>query len=191
MCVLTFPSTGWGRALNRIYRRYLLNWGMNEYIRMVRTGREKSLKKHHVLKNSLKIENCGTSLKSPWIFHISPWIFESSLNKTNLCQSKVFSRKGKIESTAVGRFSWWSWKCFLMISVFLAQFIFRYLRYPRNPASLREGIAMSKPYSNFEFERSFRHVILCQITGERSPWKVILVLEKSLISPPKFCMNHD
>ena len=72
-----------------------------------------------------------------------------------------------------------------MISVFLAQFIFRYLRYPRNPASLREGIAMSKPSSNFEFERSFRHVILCQITGERSPSKVILVLEKSLISPPK------
>ena len=79
--------------------------------------------------------------------------------------------------------------CFLVSSMFLAQFIFRYLRYPRNRAFLGEGIAIRKPHTTYEFERSLLHVILCQVTGKRSPWKNYFgpwkVLQNFLIFPPK------
>ena len=56
---------------------------------MVHTGHEKSLKKHHVLEKSLKIEKLmdilEKSLNSP---QKSLIIFESSLNKNNLCLKK-------------------------------------------------------------------------------------------------------
>ena len=66
-----------------------------------------------------------------------------------------------------------------MISVFLAQFIFRYLRYPRNPASLREGIAMSKPYPTLNLKGLFVMSFYVKLQGKE-------VLEKlfwSLKSP--------
>ena len=52
-----------------------------------------------------------------------------------------------------------------------AKTVFSHLKYPRNPAFLGEGVAVSKPPSTCKFERSLLHVILCQITGKRSPWK--------------------
>ena len=38
-------------------------------------------------------------------------------------------------------------------------------------AFLGESIAISKPHSTYEFERSLLQVILCQMRGKRSPWK--------------------
>ena len=52
---------------------------------MVRTGLEKSLKKHHVLEKSLKIEKLWDILEKSLNFpQKSLNIFENSLNKDNL-----------------------------------------------------------------------------------------------------------
>ena len=56
---------------------------------MVRTGFEKSLKKHHVLEESLKIEKLLDILeKSLNFLQKSLNIFESSLNENNLRSKK-------------------------------------------------------------------------------------------------------
>ena len=75
---------------------------------MVRTGLEKSLKKHHVLEESLKIEKLWDILEKSLNFpQKSLNIFESSLNKITFVKKSVL-RKGKNESTAVRKFSWLS-----------------------------------------------------------------------------------
>ena len=52
---------------------------------MVRTGLEKSLKKHHVLEKSLKVEKLWDMLEKSLNFLQKVLnIFESSLNKNNL-----------------------------------------------------------------------------------------------------------
>ena len=56
---------------------------------------------------------------------------------------------------------------------------------PWGPCLPGEGAAISKPHSTYKFERSLLHVILCRITGKKVLEKIILVLEKSLIFPPK------
>ena len=42
---------------------------------------------------------------------------------------------------------------------------------PWEPCLPGEGAAISKPHSTYKFERSLLHVILCRITGKKSPWK--------------------
>ena len=58
---------------------------------MVRMGLEKSMKRYHVLEKSLKVETLWDILEKK----------KPLLKKSVLC-------KGKIESTAVRKFSWWS-----------------------------------------------------------------------------------
>ena len=80
--------------------------------------------------------------------------------------------------------------CFLMFSMFPEWLIFRYLKYPSNRAFLGEGIAIRNLPSTYEFERFLVHAILCQITGKKVLEKIVLLLKKSLIFSPEFCMNH-
>ena len=79
---------------------------------------------------------------------------------------------------------------FLLFSMFPEWLIFRYLKYPSNRAFLGEGVAIRNLPSTYEFERFLVHSILCQITGKKVLEKIVLLLKKSLIFPPKFCMNH-
>ena len=74
---------------------------------MVRTGLEKSLKKHHVLEKSLRIEKLLDILEKSLNFpQKSLNIFESSLSKNNLRLKKKHAlRKGMIESIAIHKFS--------------------------------------------------------------------------------------
>ena len=112
---------------------------------MVRTGLQKSLKIRKLLDIREK------SLNFP---QKSLNVFESSLNKNNLRlkKKKHFLRKGMIESTAIHKFFLGEHeKFFLMISVFLAWFIFRNLTYPFNRSLLEEVIAISEPPSTCAF----------------------------------------
>ena len=61
------------------------------------------------------------ALKGPWISDRSPWILLKApwIKITFVLKNNVL-RRGMIESTALHKFSWWSRKCFLMISVFPA-----------------------------------------------------------------------
>ena len=73
-----------------------------------------------------------------------------------------------------------------MISVFPAWFIFRYLKYPKNCALMKEDIVISEPPSTYTHFKSLNFMLL----GKEVVEKMILVLEKSLIFSQKFCMNH-
>ena len=126
------------------------------------------------LEKSLKIETLHMGY---------PWKKITFVKKRVLC-------KGKIESTAVRKFYWWSWKCVCLWFQSSCHSSFSIiLKYPRNGAFLGEGNAIIKPPPATKFWRSLPHVMLCQLTGRKSP-RNILFLEKSLIIPPKFCMNH-
>ena len=74
------------------------------------------------------------SLKSPWIFHRSPWIFlKAPWIQITFFLKKCFPQRNDWKHNNTQKFFQWSWKCFLyMILVFLAQFIFHYLKNPRN-----------------------------------------------------------
>ena len=73
---------------------------------MVLTGLVKSLKKHNVLDKSFKFEKLWDILEKTLNFpQKSLNIFESVLNKNNLCEKKSVLRKRKTESTAVRKFS--------------------------------------------------------------------------------------
>ena len=111
---------------------------------MVRTSLENSLKIRKLL--DIREKSLNFPLKSLNVF-------ESSLNKNNLrLKKKHFLRKGMIESTAIHKFFLGEHeKSFLMISVFLAWFIFRYLTYPFNRSLLKEGFAISEPPSTCAF----------------------------------------
>ena len=111
---------------------------------MIRTGLQKSLEIRKLLDIREK------SLNFP---QKSLNVFESSLNRNNLRlkKKKHVLRKGMIESTAIHKFSLVNMKSFLMISVSLAWFMFRYLTYPFNRSLLKEGIAISEPPSTCAF----------------------------------------
>ena len=72
---------------------------------MVCLGLEKSLKKQHVLEKSLKIEKLWDILGKPLNFsQKSLNIFESSLNKNNLCLKKVFCAKKRLNAQQYANF---------------------------------------------------------------------------------------
>ena len=87
------------------------------YTHMVHTGPEKSLKSPWIERLLDILEN---SLKFPLK---SLNIFESSLNEKNLHLKKedlMFCAKEWLKAQRHTNFSWSSWKCFHMISVFQA-----------------------------------------------------------------------
>ena len=123
---------------------------------------------------SLKFEKMWDILEKSWIIFFSG-IFLKALSVKITFVIKSVLCKGKIESTAVCKFSWWSWKCVFYdfnVPGILHLLLFKY---PRNHTFLGEGIAISQPPSTYECERSLflLDVILCQITGKRSPWKLL------------------
>ena len=72
---------------------------------MVCLGLEKSLKKQHVLEKSLKIEKLWDILGKPLNFsQKSSNIFESYLNKNNLCLKKVFCAKKRLNAQQYANF---------------------------------------------------------------------------------------
>ena len=104
------------------------------------------------LKSLWKLKNCGISLKSPWIFHRSPSIFlKAPWIKITLSLKKLFCTKEWLKAQQYTNcfgdnesvFSWF--RCSRHSS------FFRYLKYPRNRALVKEGIAISKPPSTYGF----------------------------------------
>ena len=72
---------------------------------MARTGLEKSLKKHHVLEKSLKIEKLWDILEKSFDFpQKSLNIFESSLNKITFVKKKVFCAKERMKAQQYANF---------------------------------------------------------------------------------------
>ena len=131
------------------------------------------------LEKSLKIETLHMGY---------PWKKITFVKKRVLC-------KGKIESTAVRKFYWWSWKCVCLWFQSSCHSSFSIiLKYPRNGAFLGEGNAIIKPPPATKFWRSLPHVMLCQITGKKSPWKNYLIPWKVLDFSPKIlyepCIRH-
>ena len=110
---------------------------------MIRTGLQKSLEIRKLLDIREK------SLNFP---QKSLNVFESSLNKNNLRLKKnMFCAKEWLKAQQYTIFLGEHEKSFLMISVFLALFIFRYLTYPFDRSLLKEGIAISEPPSTCAF----------------------------------------
>ena len=123
------------------------------------------------LEKSLKIETLHMGY---------PWKKITFVKKRVLC-------KGKIESTAVRKFYWWSWKCVCLWFQSSCHSSFSIiLKYPRNGAFLGEGNAIIKPPPATKFWRSLPHVMLCQITGKK---KSLKKLSYSLKSPWFFPKN--
>ena len=131
---------------------------------MVRTSFENSLKIRQLLDIREKSLN----------------VFESSLNKNNLRLKKktCFAQRNDWKHSNTQIFLGEHEKSFLMISVFLAWFIFRYLTYPFNRSLLKEGFAISDPPPPPVHFKSLYFMLL------KSPWKVLDFF------PKKFCMNH-
>ena len=116
------------------------------------------------------------SLKSPWIFRRSPWIFlKAPCIQITFILKKCFPQRNDWKHNNTQKFFQWSWKCFLyMILVFLAQFIFHYLKNPRN---------CEERYCNKQTPlpppTHFKGLYF-MLLGKKIPWKMILVLENSL-----------
>ena len=137
------------------------------------------------LKSPWKLQICRISLKSPWIFHRSPWIFlKAPWIQITFFLKKCFPQRNDWKHNNAQKFFRWSWKCFLyMILVFLAQFIFHYLKNPRNceerycykqtPLHLR----ILKVFTSCYWGKEVLEKTIC-------PWKVLDFFTK------KFCMNH-
>ena len=105
------------------------------------------------LKTPWKFENCWISVKSPWIFHRSPWMFLKVpwIKITFVLKKTCFAQRNDWKHSNTQIFLGEHEKSFLMISVFLAWFIFRYLTYPFNRSLLKEGFAISDPPSTCAF----------------------------------------
>ena len=72
---------------------------------MVLTGLGKSLKKHYVLDKSFKIEKLWDILEKALNFpQKSLNIFESVLNKNNLCEKKVFCGNERLKAQQYANF---------------------------------------------------------------------------------------
>ena len=131
------------------------------------------------------------ALKSPWIFHRSPWIFLKAPGIKITFVKKSVLCKGKIESTTICTFSWWSWKCvFLQFHCpWHSSFSFFWNTLGTVPSwwkVLQKG--NPPPLTNLKdlYFMSFN----VKLQGKEVLGRIILVLEKSLIFPQKFHMNH-
>ena len=108
------------------------------------------------------------ALKSPWIFHRSPWIFLKAPWIKKMFIKNMFLGRNHWKHS-IDKSSWWP--CTSKSVSFPAWFIFCYLKYLRNRALIKEGIAISKPPSTLKVFTS------CYWGKE--------VLEKSLIFSQK------
>ena len=125
------------------------------------------------------------SLKSPWIFHRSPWIFlKAPWIKITFILKKCFAQRNDWKHNNTQKFFRWSWKCFLyMILVFLAQFIFHYLKNPRN---------CEERYCNKQTPLHLRilKVFTSCYWGKKFLEKWFYFLKIPCLFPKKYCMNH-
>ena len=113
------------------------------------------------------------SLKSPWIFHRSSWIFLKAPCITSV-KKKCFGKKERLKAQQYANVPgdhesvFYDFQC-SRHSIFSVIW----------STLMGEGIAI---------------ISLCQITGKRGPWKNYfrpwIVLKSPWFFPPKVCMNH-